>query len=192
MAGKLTGRQKIEARTEEIAAPVAAEYGVEIYDVSYDKEGKEYFLNVYIDKEGGVNILDCENVSRKLSDLLDEEDYIQDAYTLIVSSPGLGRTLTKDRHLQHSLGEKVEIRLYRPLAGTAVKDLVGTLVDFDAETVRIEYDPGEGPDAHPKSKKGGSKKTAKAAASEEPGSAESGALAIARKDIAVIRQYVEW
>ena len=62
MAGKLTGRQKIEARTEEIAAPVAAEYGVEIYDVSYDKEGKEFFLNVYIDKEGGVNILDCENV----------------------------------------------------------------------------------------------------------------------------------
>ena len=192
MAGKLTGRQKIEARTEEIAAPVAAEYGVEIYDVSYDKEGKEFFLNVYIDKEGGVNILDCENVSRKLSDLLDEEDYIQDAYTLIVSSPGLGRTLTKDRHLQHSLGDKVEIRLYRPLAGTAVKEMVGTLVDFDAETLRIQYDPGEEPDAHPKAKKAGSKKSAKAAAAEEPGSVEAGVLAIARKDIAVIRQYVEW
>ena len=104
----------IETRTEEVLAPIAEANGVEIYDVEYVKEGSDWYLRAYIDKPEGVNILDCENVSRALSDKLDEEDFIDDAYILEVSSPGLGRTLKKDKHLEKSLGEEVELRLYKP------------------------------------------------------------------------------
>ena len=87
-------RVQYEERTEAIAAPIAEGFGIYIYDVEYVREGEEYYLNVYIDKEGGVTINDCESVSRLLSDELDRADFIPDAYTLIVSSPGLGRSLT--------------------------------------------------------------------------------------------------
>ena len=112
----------IEEEAEKLAAPVAVKHGVYIYDVEYVKEGPEYYLNIYIDKEGGVGILDCEAVSRELSDLLDEADLIKEAYTLVVSSPGLGRTLTKDRHLQNSIGEKVEGKLFKADAVIGGKD----------------------------------------------------------------------
>ena len=82
--------KEIEARTEELLLPIAEENDVEIYDVEYVKEGGEWYLRAYIDKADGVNIQDCENVSRKLSDRLDEEDFIEEAYILEVSSPGLG------------------------------------------------------------------------------------------------------
>ena len=128
--------QEIEARTEEILLPIAQENGVEIYDVEYVKEGGEWYLRAYIDKEGGVNIQDCENVSRKLSDRLDEEDFIEEAYTLEVSSPGLGRTLKKDRHLEKSLGEAVQLRLYRPQEKQ--KEFEGILKAYDKDSVTIE------------------------------------------------------
>lgn len=96
----------IETRTEEVLAPIAEANGVEIYDVEYVKEGSDWYLRAYIDKPEGVNILDCENVSRALSDKLDEEDFIDDAYILEVSSPGLGRTLKKDKHLERALERK--------------------------------------------------------------------------------------
>ena len=93
MAKKTSGRARIEEEAERLTEPVAEKNGVRIYDVEYVKEGSEYYLNIYIDKDGGVGILDCEAVSRELSDRLDEADLISDAYTLVVSSPGLGRTL---------------------------------------------------------------------------------------------------
>ena len=126
----------IEARAEELLLPIAQENGVEIYDVEYVKEGGEWYLRAYIDKEGGVNIQDCENVSRKLSDRLDEEDFIEEAYTLEVSSPGLGRTLKKDRHLEKSLGEAVQLRLYRPQEKQ--KEFEGILKAYDKDSVTIE------------------------------------------------------
>ncbi|HJC24222.1 MAG TPA: ribosome maturation factor RimP [Candidatus Eisenbergiella merdavium] len=131
----------IEARTEELLLPIAEENGVEIYDVEYVKEGGEWYLRAYIDKEGGVNIQDCENVSRKLSDRLDEEDYIEDAYILEVSSPGLGRALKKDRHLEKSLGMAVELRLYRPLEKR--KEFEGILKAYDRDSVTIETEDEE-------------------------------------------------
>ena len=131
----------IEARTEELLLPIAEENGVEIYDVEYVKEGGEWYLRAYIDKEGGVNIQDCENVSRKLSDRLDEEDYIEDAYILEVSSPGLGRALKKDRHLEKSLGRAVELRLYRPLEKR--KEFEGILKAYDRDSVTIETEDEE-------------------------------------------------
>ena len=126
----------IETRTEEVLAPIAEANGVEIYDVEYVKKGSDWYLRAYIDKPEGVNILDCENVSRALSDKLDEEDFIDDAYILEVSSPGLGRTLKKDKHLEKSLGEEVELRLYKPK--DKQKEFAGILKAFDENSVTIE------------------------------------------------------
>ena len=126
----------IETRTEEVLAPIAEANGVEIYDVEYVKEGSDWYLRAYIDKPEAVNILDCENVSRALSDKLDEEDFIDDAYILEVSSPGLGRTLKKDKHLEKSLGEEVELRLYKPK--DKQKEFAGILKAFDENSVTIE------------------------------------------------------
>ena len=91
----MSKREDYESRTEELLAPIAEVSQVEIYDVEYVKEGSDYYLRAYIDKPEGVNILDCENVSRALSEALDKADFIPDAYILEVSSPGLGRTLKR-------------------------------------------------------------------------------------------------
>ncbi len=139
----MAGYKKIEERAEALAAPIAAANGVRIYDVEYVKAGGEYSLNVYIDKDGGVNIGDCEAVSRPLSDALDEEDFIQDAYTLVVSSPGLGRKLTRDRHLAQSIGRDVEIRLYKADPDTGSKDLSGQLLRYDGDSITVMTEQGE-------------------------------------------------
>ena len=89
----MSKRETYENSTEKLLLPIVEKLGVEIYDVEYVKEGSDFYLRAYIDKPGGVDINDCEQVSRALSDALDEEDFIPDAYILEVSSPGLGRTL---------------------------------------------------------------------------------------------------
>ena len=99
------------------------------------KEAGTFYLRAYIDKEGGININDCEVVSRRLSDLLDQKDFIPDAYILEVSSPGLGRTLKKDKHLEKSIGEEVEIKLFKAI--DKQKEFVGYLDSFDAEKIVI-------------------------------------------------------
>lgn len=131
----MSRREEYETRTEELLKPIAEANGVSIYDVEYVKEGSDYYLRAYIDKPDGVNIADCENVSRALSDKLDQEDFIPDAYILEVSSPGLGRALKKDKHLQASIGEEVEIRLFKPVDKS--KEFSGILERFDAESVTI-------------------------------------------------------
>ena len=115
--------------------PIAEANQVSIYDVEYVKEGSEYYLRAYIDKPEGVNILDCENVSRALSDALDREDFIPEAYILEVSSPGLGRTLKKDKHLQAGIGEEVEIKLFKPV--DKCREFKGVLERFDEKSVTI-------------------------------------------------------
>ena len=131
----MSKRETYEARTEELLLPIAEKNQVEIYDVEYVKEGSEWYLRAYIDKEGGVNINDCEAVSRALSDELDRTDFIEDAYILEVSSPGLGRTLKKDKHLAKSIGEEVEIKTYKPIDKS--KEFAGILKAFDEETLTI-------------------------------------------------------
>ena len=131
----MSRREDYEKRTEELLLPIVEANGVSIYDVEYVKEGSDYYLRAYIDKPEGVNIQDCENVSRALSDELDRADFIPDAYILEVSSPGLGRTLKKDKHLQASLGEEVEIKLYKPLDNC--KEFSGILESFDGDTVVV-------------------------------------------------------
>ena len=125
-------------RVEEMIVPIAEEHGVGIYDVEYVKEGSDYILRCYIDKDGGVTINDCEEVSRALSEVLDREDPIPDAYILEVSSPGLGRALTKDRHFAASIGEEVEGTLFKPDESTGEKAFQGILKEFDDKTVTVK------------------------------------------------------
>lgn len=131
----MSRREDYETRTEKLLIPIAAENGVSIYDVEYVREGSDNYLRAYIDKTDGVTIQDCENVSRELSDALDREDFIPDAYILEVSSPGLGRTLKKEKHLQASIGELVELKLFKPVEKQ--KEFVGILESFDKELLTI-------------------------------------------------------
>ncbi len=131
----MSRREDYELRTEELLTPIAAANQVSIYDVEYVKEGSDYYLRAYIDKPEGVNIQDCENVSRALSDALDREDFIPDAYILEVSSPGLGRALKKDKHLQASIGQEVEIKLFKPI--DKCREFSGILESFDGDAIVI-------------------------------------------------------
>lgn len=130
-----------EIKTEEILKPIAEANGVRIYDVEYVKEGSDYYLRSYIDKDGGVTIDDCEVVSRLLNEELDKADFIADSYIMEVSSPGLGRTLKKDRHFEYCIGEDVEIKLFKSLDGC--KDYEGCLKAFDKDTITVSTESGE-------------------------------------------------
>lgn len=137
----MSKRETYETRTEALLQPIATAHGVEIYDVEYVKEGSDWYLRAYIDKPEGVNINDCEAVSRALSEQLDKEDFINDAYILEVSSPGLGRPLKKDKHLEKSIGEEVEVRLYKPV--DKQKEFAGILKAYDKDTITIQTDEQE-------------------------------------------------
>lgn len=137
----MSKRETYESKTEALLLPIVENYGVEVYDVEYVKEGADWYLRAYIDKPEGVNIQDCENVSRALSDALDKDDFIEDAYILEVSSPGLGRTLKKDKHLQKSLGSTVELKTYKPIE--KCKEFSGVMKAFDTDTVTVETENGE-------------------------------------------------
>ena len=129
----MSKREMYEQKTEEILLPIVEEYGFELVDVEYVKEGSNWYLRAYIDKPGGIGVNDCEAVSRRLSDILDEKDYI-----LEVSSPGLGRPLKKEKDFRRSLGEEVEIRTYRMI--DRQKEFTGILKDYDETTVTIEME----------------------------------------------------
>ncbi len=131
----MSKKDDIEKKTEALLTPIAEANGVRIYDVEYVKEAGEWYLRAYIDKDGGVNINECVDVSHALSDALDVDDFIEDAYTLEVSSPGLGRQLKKDRHFAYCIGQDVELKLFKPRDG--VKEFAGTLKAFDNDTVTV-------------------------------------------------------
>lgn len=134
-------RKDIEAKTEALLMPILNEFGFELWDVEYVKEGSEYYLRAYIDKEGGITIDDCVDVSRKLSDKLDEDDFIDSEYILEVSSPGLGRTLKSDRDFTKSIGRDTDIKLYKPI--DKVKEFEGILKAFDNDTLTFLIDGNE-------------------------------------------------
>jgi len=134
-------RKDIEEKTTAMLEPIVSKLNIEIYDVEYVNEAGEWYLRAYIDKEGGVTIDDCEAVSRAMSDALDADDFIDDAYYLEVSSPGLGRTLKKDKHLQKSIGEEVEIKTYKPI--DKCKEFSGILKSFDESSIVLLIDNKE-------------------------------------------------
>ena len=128
--------KKITELTAELAAPAIAEQGCTLWDVEYVKEAGTWYLRILLDKEGGVDILDCEEISRKVSDLLDEADPIEGSYTFEVSSAGADRVLKKPDHFAQFLGAEVEVKLYRPRDGR--KDHVGLLRAFEDGNVTLE------------------------------------------------------
>lgn len=134
----MSKKESYEQKTEEILLPITEEYGFELVDVEYVKEGSMWYLRAYIDKPGGISIDDCEAVSRRLSDVLDEKDYIEDSYIMEVSSPGLGRPLKKEKDFKRSLGKEVEIRTYRMI--DKQKEFTGILKDYDPDTVTVALD----------------------------------------------------
>lgn len=133
-------REQYEQKAEAMAQPIIDQFGFELVDVEYVKEAGNWYLRFYIDKEGGITVDDCEVISRVLSDWLDKEDFIEDSYILEVSSPGLGRPLKKDKDFERSLGEQVEIRLYK--ARNKQKEFEGALKSYDKDTVTIETEDG--------------------------------------------------
>lgn len=120
-----------------IAEPIAESFGVRVWDVRFLKEGAEWYLRIFIDKDGGVNINDCENVSRAIDPLLDEKDFISQNYILEVSSPGLERELSRDEHFEEYIGKDVKVRLIRPMEGLG-KEFCGVLKEANGSELTIE------------------------------------------------------
>lgn len=134
----MSRREQYEQQTEELLEPIVTGHGFELVDVEYVKEAGTWYLRAYIDKPGGITVDDCEVVSRQFSDILDEKDYIEDAYIFEVSSPGLGRPLKKEKDFKRSMGEEVEIRTYRAI--DRQKEFTGILKAYDNDTVTIAYE----------------------------------------------------
>ena len=132
---------KIELAVLEMAQPVAEENGCYIYDVEYVKEGKSNFLRIFADKENDrISLDECEVISRRMSDLLDEKDPIQGEYMLEVSSPGIERRLRTPMHFEMYMGETVDIGLYKAINGN--KTISGKLLAYEDEKITIENEDG--------------------------------------------------
>lgn len=117
------------------AEPIVQQHGCSLWDVEYVREGGDWFLRLYIDKEGGVDINDCEAISRAVDPILDEKDPIPDSYNFEVCSAGLERTLKRPSDFQQFMGASVSVRLYKPVDGQ--KEFVGTLTDYQDGAVTI-------------------------------------------------------
>lgn len=137
----MSRKEVYEQRAEEMILPLVEAQRFELVDVEYVKEAGNWYLRSYIDKPGGITVDDCEVISRLLSDWLDKEDFIEDSYIMEVSSPGLGRPLKKDKDFERSLGEEVELRLYKPR--NRQKEFTGILKAYDKDTVTLEMDGAE-------------------------------------------------
>ena len=134
----MSKRESYEKKAEALILPIITKNNYELVDVEFVREGSNWFLRAYVDKEGGFSVNDCEKVSREFSDLLDKEDFIEESYILEISSPGLGRPLKKDKDFERSLGEEVEVKLYKALEGQ--KEFSGTLEAYDTDTVTLGFE----------------------------------------------------
>lgn len=123
----------IEEKVENLLETTINNLGYELYDVEYAKEGKDYFLRIFIDKENGIDLNDCEKVNDGINDLLDQADYIKEQYFLEVSSPGIERILRKDKHLEANIGTLVETKLFKTIEKQ--KTIQGILKSFDKEKI---------------------------------------------------------
>lgn len=129
-------------RVTQLVLPLCGEAGVSLWDVTFEKEGRQHVLTVYIDKEPAVDIGDCERVSRALDPLLDAPEFDSlPPYVLTVSSAGLERPLNREEHLQWALGKEIVLRFYRPLNGA--RELTGTLRSFNEQELLLQTEAGE-------------------------------------------------
>lgn len=130
---------KIEEKVEQLVKDPIEKLGYSLYDVEYVKEGTEYYLRIYIDKESGIDLNDCEKVSNEINEILDKADYIKEQYYLEVSSPGIERKLRKDKHLEQNISKNVEIKLFKK-DNNGKKEYTGKLKAFNQEEIIIETD----------------------------------------------------
>ncbi len=137
----MSKREQYEARTEALITPILEALRFELVDVEYVKEDGEMVLRAYIDKEGGITVDDCAEVSRRMDNLLDEEDFIDGSYIFEVSSPGLDRPLKKEKDFARSVGKEVEAKTYRAVDGK--KEFRGILTAYTEDTVTIQIDENE-------------------------------------------------
>lgn len=128
----------IEERVETLIKPTIEEIGYDLYDVEYAKEGKNYFLRIFIDKSEGIDLQDCEKVNDAINDILDEADYIKDQYFLEVSSPGVERVLRKDKHFEAQIGNEIYLKLFKSVNG--LKEIQGILEAFDGGVLTLNLD----------------------------------------------------
>jgi ribosome maturation factor RimP len=134
--GEKLASNNIETKVEKLLENIITNLGYDLYDVIYEKEGKDYYLRIVIDKPEGIDINDCEKVNNEINDILDEADYIKDQYFLEVSSPGLERTLRKEKHFLSQIGNEVSIKLFKPI--NKQKELRGTLEEYNNNEVTIK------------------------------------------------------
>ena len=127
----------IEEKVENLVKEKIENIGYELYDVEYTKEGKSYFLRIFIDKPEGIDINDCEKVNNEITDMLDEANYIKDPYYLEVSSPGVERILRKDSHLEKNIGTDIDVKLFSK-DENGKKEYQGILKSFDKDNIIIE------------------------------------------------------
>lgn len=132
----------IEERVEKLLQPTIEKIGYDLYDVEYAKEGKNYFLRIFIDKPEGIDLEDCEKVSNEINGLLDEADYIKEQYFLEVSSPGIERILKKDRHLEQNKGKEIQVKLFQK-DEKGKKEYQGELKEFTEEGITIILEEAE-------------------------------------------------
>ena len=130
--------ESYEAKTEQLIQPLIDANNFELVDVEFVKEGSDWYLRVYIDKDGGITVDDCELIIRAFNEILDREDYISEQYIFEVSSPGLMRPLKKEKDYKRSVGKLIDIKLYKPV--DKCKEFTGVLDSYDKDTVTIKMD----------------------------------------------------
>ncbi len=128
----------IETKVEQLLEKIIVDLGYDLYDVRYEKEAKDYYLRIIIDKPEGIDINDCETVNNAINDILDEADYIKDQYFLEVSSPGLERILRKEKHFLSQIGKEVSVKLFKPI--NKQKELIGILEEYNNTELTIKVD----------------------------------------------------
>ena len=133
----MTKSKAYEKRLEELITPVLEEFQFELCDTEFVKEGNDYFLRAFIEKEGGITLNDCVEVSRRMNDILDKENFIDVPYTFEVSSPGLTRPFKKDRDFERNIGKDVDLSTYEPVDGA--KEFTGVLESFDEGSITLFY-----------------------------------------------------
>ena len=130
----------VVAAVWEIAEPIAEELGLELWDIRFVKEGTDWFLRIFIDKEGGVGITDCENMSRAIDKPLDDADPIEQSYCLEVSSPGIERDLSRESHFEACKGKKIKVKLIRAVDG--IREFSGILEDYEGMKIVLRLEDG--------------------------------------------------
>ena len=135
-----------ESKVKKCVEPIINDLGYKVYDVIYEKEGKDNYLRIFIDKETGISLNDCENVNNAITDILDEKDLIKNQYMLEISSPGIERRLRSDEHLKQNINSKVEVHTFKGIESVKYdkqKIFVGILKKLDEKTVTIEVENEE-------------------------------------------------